>query len=73
MLARQTLARVSPLRQRRFFAASAPREDDAPSVKLYQYSICPFCNQAKELLSYAGIDYEAVEVNPLTKAQLKPW
>lgn len=24
-------------------------------------------------LSYSNLDYEAVEVNPLTKAELKPW
>lgn len=46
-------------------------DDDAPSVTLYQYQICPFCNKTKALLSYAGIRYETVEVNPLTKAELK--
>ena len=44
-----------------------------PSITLYQYNICPFCNKAKVLLNYVGLDYEAVEVNPLTKAELKPW
>jgi hypothetical protein len=24
-------------------------------------------------MQYAKLDYEAVEVNPLTKAELKPW
>lgn len=45
----------------------------APVIKLYQYHICPFCNITKSALSYANLDYEAVEVNPLTKAELKPW
>lgn len=40
-------------------------------VKLYQYTICPFCNKAKALLAYADIDYSAIEVNPLTKAEIK--
>jgi microsomal prostaglandin-E synthase 2 len=74
MLARQTLIRISPLlrgQTARFFAANA--QADVPSVKLYQYAICPFCNQAKAILSYTGIDYHVVEVNPLTKAELKPW
>jgi len=44
---------------------------DVPSVTLYQYQICPFCNKAKALLSYAAVPYETVEVNPLTKAELK--
>jgi hypothetical protein len=42
-----------------------------PSVKLYQYQICPFCNKVKAVLGYAGIDHEIVEVNPLTKAEIK--
>lgn len=73
MLARQAFARVSLLCQRRFFAANAHHQGDAPAVTLFQYTICPFCSQAKALLSYADIDYETVEVNPLTKAELKPW
>jgi hypothetical protein len=74
MLARQSLARLSPLLLRNHcFARSFASDADAPSVMLYQYAICPFCNKAKALLAYAGIDYDAVEVNPLTKAELKPW
>lgn len=46
----------------------------SPSVTLYQYAICPFCHKAKAFLSYANISqFEAIEVNPLTKAELKPW
>lgn len=45
----------------------------APSIKLYQYHICPFCNITKSAMQYANLDYESVEVNPLTKAELKPW
>ena len=47
--------------------------DAQPEIKLYQYHICPFCNITKSLLSYTKLDYETVEVNPLTKAELKPW
>lgn len=53
---------------RRFSADSS-----APSIKLYQYHICPFCNITKSAMSYANLDYKVVEVNPLTKAELKPW
>jgi microsomal prostaglandin-E synthase 2 len=42
-----------------------------PSITLYQYQICPFCNTAKAVLAYANVPYEAVEVNPLTKDELK--
>ena len=44
-----------------------------PSIKLYQYHICPFCNITKSAMHYANLEYETVEVNPLTKAELKPW
>ena len=54
----------------RFFMAATPIQ---PEVKLYQYHICPFCNITKSLLSHSKLDYESVEVNPLTKAELKPW
>jgi hypothetical protein len=51
--------------------AVADSQLQSPSVKLYQYQICPFCNKVKAVLGYAGIDHEIVEVNPLTKAELK--
>jgi hypothetical protein len=44
-----------------------------PDIKLYQYHICPFCNITKSIFSYSNLNYQAVEVNPLTKAELKPW
>jgi len=43
------------------------------SLTLWQYKICPFCNKVKALLAYAGVDHKIVEVNPLTKSELKPW
>ena len=45
---------------------AAPR-----SLKLYQYEVCPFCNKVKAFLEFHGIAYEMVEVNPLTKAEIK--
>lgn len=40
-------------------------------VTLYQYAICPFCNIVKSVLHYSKTPYQAVEVNPLTKAEIK--
>lgn len=37
---------------------------------IYQYQICPFCHRVKAYLDFLGIDYEVVEVNPLTKSEL---
>ena len=53
-------------------AAPAAKDDnDKPVLTLYQYAICPFCNKVKALLDYAKQDYDIVEVNPLSKAELK--
>jgi len=57
----------------RQLSATAEGNGALPPLKFYQYQICPFCNKVKAFLSYAGITYEPVEVNPLTKDELKPW
>ncbi|KAL6770622.1 TEF18 [Auxenochlorella protothecoides x Auxenochlorella symbiontica] len=41
------------------------------SIVLYQYEVCPFCCKVKAFLDYHKIPYTCVEVNPLTKAELK--
>lgn len=40
-------------------------------MTLYQYDVCPFCNKVKAYLDYRGIPYDIVEVNPLTKSEIK--
>jgi len=40
-------------------------------ITVYQYKICPFCHRVKACLDYLRIPYETVEVNPLTKSELK--
>jgi microsomal prostaglandin-E synthase 2 len=41
------------------------------NITLYEYKICPFCNKVKAYLDFLDVDYKKVEVNPLTKSQLK--
>ncbi|KAG9442777.1 hypothetical protein H6P81_018631 [Aristolochia fimbriata] len=41
------------------------------NVVLYQYEACPFCNKVKAFLDYHNIPYKVVEVNPLTKKEIK--
>jgi len=53
------------------FVSSASVDAGVPSVVLYQYAICPFCHQAKTLLDYSNTDYQPIEVNPLTKQEIK--
>eukprot|EP01038_Epipyxis_sp_PR26KG_P011024 gene11024-14805_t len=44
--------------------------DTNGKLKLYQYQICPFCNRVKAYLDYHKIDYDVIEVNPLTKSEI---
>lgn len=39
--------------------------------KLYQYATCPFCCKTRAFLDYYNIDYEKVEVNPVTRKEIK--
>lgn len=52
-------------------STSNSRAAKAAVVNLYQYKICPFSNIAKAVLTYQQVPFKAVEVNPLTKAELK--
>ncbi|KAK4787532.1 hypothetical protein SAY86_011365 [Trapa natans] len=40
-------------------------------VVLYQYEACPFCNKVKAFLDYYKIPYKVVEVNPISKKEIK--
>ncbi|XP_010692501.2 uncharacterized protein LOC104905612 [Beta vulgaris subsp. vulgaris] len=40
-------------------------------VVLYQYEACPFCNKVKAFLDYHNIPYKVVEVNPISKKEIK--
>ncbi|CAE7210305.1 PTGES2 [Symbiodinium microadriaticum] len=43
----------------------------AEPLKLYQYAICPFCNKTKAALDFLKVPYRSVEVDPLTRSQIK--
>ena len=38
---------------------------------LYQYATCPFCCKVRSFLDYYGIDYDIVEVNPVSRKEIK--
>ncbi|KAL8110249.1 uncharacterized protein LOC141671763 [Apium graveolens] len=40
-------------------------------VVLYQYEACPFCNKVKAFMDYYDVPYKIVEVNPLSKKEIK--
>ena len=54
-------------------AAEHGSEIDQNSKKwtLYQYATCPFCCKVRTFLDYYDIDYEIVEVNPVTRKEIK--
>lgn len=41
------------------------------SITLWQYEVCPYCCKVKAVLDYYKLPYQVIEVNPLTKAELK--
>ncbi|BFG17616.1 hypothetical protein CerSpe_038900 [Prunus speciosa] len=40
-------------------------------VELYQYEACPFCNKVRAFLDYYKIPYKVMEVNPISKKEIK--
>ena len=40
-------------------------------LTLYQYQTCPFCCKVRAVLDYHGFSYDVIEVNSITKKQLK--
>jgi microsomal prostaglandin-E synthase 2 len=42
------------------------------TVKLYEFSLCPFCNKVRAGLEIKGIPFESVEVSPRSKVELPP-
>jgi len=40
-------------------------------LTLYQFETCPFCCKVRAFLDYYGISYEKVEVNPMSKKEIK--
>lgn len=57
----------------RYLSTQAEGSPNTPPIVLYQYTICPFCHQAKAFLDYHRTPYETIEVNPLTKAEIRPF
>merc|ERR1740138_2005753 len=52
-------------------AAAAGADASAAQLRLFQYAICPFCNKTKAALDFLRVPYSSVEVDPLTRSQIK--
>mmetsp|Transcript_19021 Transcript_19021/g.39380 ORF Transcript_19021/g.39380 Transcript_19021/m.39380 type:complete len:365 (-) Transcript_19021:1248-2342(-) len=68
-----TVAALPLANGRSSFSTSATMVGTSPpaTIELFQYAICPFCNKTKAFLDYSGLPYTSIEVNPLTKAEIK--
>ncbi|KAK8646410.1 hypothetical protein V6N13_120197 [Hibiscus sabdariffa] len=65
-------AAASSLAQDTHAKEKPPSENFLPKeVVLYQYEACPFCNKIKAFLDYNNIPYKIVEVNPISKKEIK--
>ncbi|KAI4351030.1 hypothetical protein L6164_005419 [Bauhinia variegata] len=62
---------ATSLSQEVYAKESVPPEAVPKDVVLYQYEACPFCNKVKAFLDYYDIPYKVVEVNPLSKKEIK--
>ncbi|KAL0583050.1 hypothetical protein ABG067_007016 [Albugo candida] len=56
-----------------FYTNTAASETIRPlsSIRLYQFAPCPYCCKVRAILDYYKVPYEIVEVNPVTKKELK--
>lgn len=61
---------AAALNRSRMFSSAEGVEQVVFKPTIYQYLICPFCNRVKSYLDYCGIEYDAIEVNPLTKSEI---
>ena len=57
--------------QMRKSGKTPPPNIDDVRIVIYQYAICPFCNKVKAVLDFYDIPYETVEVNPISKNEIK--
>lgn len=61
---------ISHRHQNIVFAATQDKQSKL-SIKIYQYQNCPFCCKVRAFLNYYNIPYEIIEVNPLTRSEIK--
>ncbi|KAG9335362.1 hypothetical protein JZ751_005284 [Albula glossodonta] len=45
--------------------------DTELKLTLYQYKTCPLCSKVRAFLDYHGLPYKVVEVNPVTRQEIK--
>uniref|UniRef100_A0A0K0F3N2 Prostaglandin E synthase 2 n=1 Tax=Strongyloides venezuelensis TaxID=75913 RepID=A0A0K0F3N2_STRVS len=50
---------------------TGPLDKTGLKPRLYQYQTCPFCCKVRAFLDYYGFDYHLIEVDPLSRGELK--
>ncbi|XP_057952651.1 uncharacterized protein LOC131146856 isoform X2 [Malania oleifera] len=66
-----SVAAVGLLSQEAYAKEVLPPAVIPKDVVLYQYEACPFCNKVKAFLDYYDVPYKVVEVNPISKKEIK--
>ena len=54
-----------------FCAIPAATATPLLDVTVYQYQICPFCTKVKTFLDFVHVPYSTIEVNPVSKKEIK--
>jgi len=59
--------------QKHHFATQSAAADATgnATLTLYQYQVCPYCNKTQAFLEYNQVPHKRVEVNPLSKKEMK--
>ncbi|KAJ8286458.1 hypothetical protein GJAV_G00039470 [Gymnothorax javanicus] len=52
-------------------ASVSPMFDGELKLTLYQYQTCPSCSIVRAFLEYHGLEYNIVEVNPISREEIK--
>lgn len=53
------------------FQIRVPTDSTGLKLTLYQFQTCPFCCKLRSVLDYYGFSYDVIEVNSVTKKQIK--
>ena len=49
-----------------------PADNTGIKFTLFQYQPCPFCCKTRAVLDYFGLNYDVIEVNSVTRKQVRP-
>eukprot|EP00051_Salpingoeca_urceolata_P024881 m.442290 g.442290 ORF g.442290 m.442290 type:complete len:319 (-) comp20286_c2_seq12:65-1021(-) len=66
-----TVAGVAAVQTGGLMSVATCAADMPANITLYQYQACPFCTKVRTFLDYCRVPYNVVEVDPLSKKEIK--